>query len=439
MDKYEYRVKTEQLLEYTEKKQYRKAMEIADTIDWRRVKSASMLNTVSEVYEYCGEFQKSRDILFMAFDRSPGSRKIVYRLATLALKVNDPDEASDCYEEFVKLAPKDPNQYILKYRILKVQRAPVEEQIAALEEFKKAEYIEKWAYELAKLYHDAGMVRECLEECDDLILWFSEGKYVYLAMELKMKYKPLTPLQQEKYDKHTGKKTKDIVIPGQEEEDEEEDKTETANGNTQEIPPLKEEAAAEKEEVEEKTVPKQTPAEEKEDVKEDVKEAEEEKSKPRATITRIVTGATLEEALASGVAMAAGLNQEEKAMAERDEELKISGQMKIEDILQEWEEKQKVNADAIEKQKAEDKERLRIERQEAEKRKEASRKAAEEAARKAEEEARKKAAEEAARKAEEEARKKAEEEAARKEAEETARKAEEAAKKAEEARKKAAE
>ncbi len=435
MDKYEYRVKTEQLLEYTEKKQYRKAMEIADTIDWRRVKSASMLNTVSEVYEYCGEFQKSREILFMAFDRSPGSRKIVYRLATLALKVNDPDEASDCYEEFVKLAPKDPNQYILKYRILKVQRAPVEEQIAALEEFKKAEYIEKWAYELAKLYHDAGMVRECLEECDDLILWFSEGKYVYLAMELKMKYKPLTPLQQEKYDKHTGKKTKDIVIPGQEEEDEEEDKTETANGNTQEIPPLKEEAATEKEEVEEKTVPKQTPTEE----KEDVKEAEEEKSKPRAPITRIVTGATLEEALASGVAMAAGLNQEEKAMAERDEELKISGQMKIEDILQEWEEKQKVNADAIEKQKAEDKERLRIERQEAEKRKEASRKAAEEAARKAEEEARKKAAEEAARKAEEEAKKKAEEEAARKEAEETARKAEEAAKKAEEARRKAAE
>ncbi len=435
MDKYEYRVKTEQLLEYTEKKQYRKAMEIADTIDWRRVKSASMLNTVSEVYEYCGEFQKSRDILFMAFDRSPGSRKIVYRLATLALKVNDPDEASDCYEEFVKLAPKDPNQYILKYRILKVQRAPVEEQIAALEEFKKAEYIEKWAYELAKLYHDAGMVRECLEECDDLILWFSEGKYVYLAMELKMKYKPLTPLQQEKYDKHTGKKTKDIVIPGQEEEDEEEDKTETANGNTQEIPPLKEEAATEKEEVEEKSVPKQTPTEE----KDDVKEAEEEKSKPRAPITRIVTGATLEEALASGVAMAAGLNQEEKAMAERDEELKVSGQMKIEDILQEWEEKQKVNADAIEKQKAEDKERLRIERQEAEKRKEASRKAAEEAARKAEEEARKKAAEEAARKAEEEAKKKAEEAAARKEAEETARKAEEAAKKAEEARRKAAE
>ena len=150
MDKYEYRVKTEQMLEYLESKQYKKAMEIADTIDWRRVKSASMLNTVSEIYEYNGEFQKSRDILFVAFDRSPGSRKIVYRLGTLALKINDVEEASDCYEEFVKLAPRDPNQYILKYRILRAQGAPLTEQIAALEDFKKAEYVEKWAYELAE-------------------------------------------------------------------------------------------------------------------------------------------------------------------------------------------------------------------------------------------------------------------------------------------------
>ncbi len=451
MDKYEYRVKTEQLLEYSEKKQYRKAMEIADTIDWRRVKSVSMLNTVSEAYEYCGEFQKSRDILLMAFDRSPGSRKIVYRLAALALKVNDPEEASDCYEEFIKLAPKDPNQYILKYRILKVQKAPLEEQIAALEEFKKAEYIEKWAYELAKLYHEAGMVRECLEECDDLILWFSEGKYVYLAMELKMKYKPLTPLQQEKYDKHTGKKTKDIVIPGQddndEEDNEEDNKMDESESETAEEDVQKSETLKEKNEPEEED-DGQTAALAEEAAKALPKEEEPEevKKKPRAPITRIVTGATLEEALASGVAMAAGLNKEEKAMADRDEELKINGQMKIEDILQEWEEKQKVNANAIEKQKAEDKERLKKERREAEKRKEASRKAAEEAARKAEEEARKKAEEEAKRKAEEEAKKRAAEEEARRKAEEEAkraeearRKAEEEAKKAEEARKKAAE
>ena len=122
MDKYEYRVKTEQMLDHMEKKQYKKAMEIADTIDWRRVKSTSMLNTVSEIYELCGEIQKSRDILFMAFDRAPGSRKIIYRLGLLALKLNDVEEASDCYEEFVKTAPKDPNQHILKYKILKAQK-----------------------------------------------------------------------------------------------------------------------------------------------------------------------------------------------------------------------------------------------------------------------------------------------------------------------------
>ena len=208
MDKYEYRVKTEQMLEHMERKRYKKAMEIADTIDWRRVKNPAMLNSVSEIYEFNGEYQKSRDVLFVAYDRAPNSRKTIYRLGTLALRLNDVDEASDCYEEFVKLAPKDPNQYILKYKILKARRAPLSEQIDALEEFKKAEYIEKWAYELACLYDQTGMTAECLEECDDLILWFSEGKYVYKAMELKMKYKPLTPLQQEKYNSQKKSSTR---------------------------------------------------------------------------------------------------------------------------------------------------------------------------------------------------------------------------------------
>lgn len=204
MDKYEYRVKTEQMLEYMEQKAYGKAMEIADTIDWRKVKNASMLCSVSEIYEQNEKYEKSRDVLFIAYDRTPGSRKIIYRLGILALKLGEPSEAMDCYEEFVSVAPKDPNQYILRYKILKAQNAPITQQIEVLEEFKKAEYIEKWAYELAKLYDEAGMVTECLEECDDLILWFSEGKYVYQAMELKMKYKPLTPLQQEKYDQKPG-------------------------------------------------------------------------------------------------------------------------------------------------------------------------------------------------------------------------------------------
>ena len=204
MDKYEYRVKTEQRLEYMEQKAYGKAMEIADTIDWRKVKNASMLCSVSEIYEQNEKYEKSRDVLFIAYDRTPGSRKIIYRLGILALKLGEPSEAMDCYEEFVSVAPKDPNQYILRYKILKAQNAPITQQIEVLEEFKKAEYIEKWAYELAKLYDEAGMITECLEECDDLILWFSEGKYVYQAMELKMKYKPLTPLQQEKYDQKPG-------------------------------------------------------------------------------------------------------------------------------------------------------------------------------------------------------------------------------------------
>ena len=461
MDKYEYRVKTEQLLEYTEKRQYQKAMEIADTIDWRRVKSASMLNTVSEIYEYCGEYQKSRDILFMAFDRSPGSRKIVYRLGTLALKINDVEEASDCYEEFIKLAPKDPNQYILKYKILKMQGAPLEEQIETLEEFKKAEYIEKWAYELAKLYHEAGMTRECLEECDDLILWFSEGKYVYLAMELKMKYKPLTPLQQEKYDRHTKGAGSAVSYEEPEETDEENDEPEEVQEEVTPEPAEEHNVAAE-EAVEEETAEEEIQsasepgiaaytdkiiqeAELQEPVYEEPKEEPEEPVEPKqrhSAITRVVKGATLEEALASGVAIAAGINKEEKNMAEREEQLRISGQMRIEEILQEWEEKQKANADAIEKQKQEDVERLRKEREEAEKRREADRRAVEEAARRAQEEAARKAAEEEARRAAEEAARKAAEEAARKAAEEEAARkaAEEAARKAaEEAARKAAE
>ena len=211
MDKYEYRIKTEQMLKYAEEKSYRKAMEIADTIDWRKVKNSSMLSTVSEIYENMGELQKAKEILFIAYDKAPTSRKIVYRLGLLSLKSNELDEAMDCYEEFVKMAPKDPNQHILKYKILRAQNAPITQQIEALEDFKHAEYVEKWAYELAKLYHEAGMTAECLEECDDLILWFSEGTYVYQAMELKMKYKPLTPLQQEKYDSRFAGEKKEPV------------------------------------------------------------------------------------------------------------------------------------------------------------------------------------------------------------------------------------
>ena len=432
MDKYEYRVKTEQMLEYAEEKQYKKAMEIADTIDWRRVKNPSMLNTVSEIYEYNGEFQKSRDILFVAYDRAPESRKVIYRLGLLALKINDTDEASDCYEEFVKVAPKDPNQYILKYKILKAQNAPFTEQISALEDFKKAEYVEKWAYELASLYHQAGMTAKCLEECDDLILWFSEGKYVYQAMELKMKYKPLTPLQQEKYDSRPGARPKVNTLAAvkakaaQAKAAEQVKEENTGKEEPQEAKAVREEQAEEKPEEALKTDTTEEAVSEEAEERE--KPAESEKS---SAITRVVAGATLEEALTN---LASGIKIEEEAMAQKEEELLLGGQMKIDEILQEWEEKQKVHADAIEEQKKKDEERIRKEREVAEKRREAERleierKAAEaEAARKAAEEeaARKVAEEEAARKAAEEeaARKAAEEEGARKAAEEAERKAE---------------
>ena len=479
MDKYEYRVKTEQMLDHLEKKEYQKAMDIAESIDWRRVKNASMLNTVSEIYEYNGEFKKGRDILFLAFDRAPGSRKIVYRLGTLALKIKDIREATDCYEEFVKLAPKDPNQYILKYKILRTQGAALSDQIAALEEFKKAEYIEKWAYELAKLYDEAGMTAECLEECDDLILWFSEGKYVYLAMELKMKYKPLTPLQQEKYDSRPGavkkqpqpvKQTESTLEEvddeneydeGSEEEVQESTVQRIDDAQVQEIPPepvpMQEEfeipeEAAQADVVPEEVVPEATAAvEETPMYREEEPEASVETPEEHASaIKQVVTGATLEEALAQGVAVASGINIEEEAMKEREDEILANGQMMIDDILQKWEAKQKDHEEAIAKQKAKDEERLQKEREQArirqeEERKEVERKAAEaEARRKAEEEARRKAEEEAARKAaEEEAARKAAEEEARRKAEEAARREaeEEAARKAaeEEARRKAEE
>ncbi len=430
MDKYEYRVKTEQMLDHLEKKEYQKAMDIAESIDWRRVKNASMLNTVSEIYEYNGEFKKGRDILFLAFDRAPGSRKIVYRLGTLALKIKDIREATDCYEEFVKLAPKDPNQYILKYKILRTQGAALSDQIAALEEFKKAEYIEKWAYELAKLYDEAGMTAECLEECDDLILWFSEGKYVYLAMELKMKYKPLTPLQQEKYDSRPGavkkqpepvKQTESTLEEvddeneydeGSEEEVQESTVQRIDDAQVQEIPPepvpMQEEfeipeEAAQADVVPEEVVPEATAAvEETPMYREEEPEASVETPEEHTSaIKQVVTGATLEEALAQGVAVASGINIEEEAMKEREDEILANGQMMIDDILQKWEAKQKDHEEAIAKQKAKDEERLQKEREQArirqeEERKEVERKAAEaEARRKAEEEARRKAEEEA--------------------------------------------
>ena len=432
MDKYEYRVKTEQMLEHMERKRYKKAMEIADTIDWRRVKNPAMLNSVSEIYEFNGEYQKSRDVLFVAYDRAPNSRKTIYRLGTLALRLNDVDEASDCYEEFVKLAPKDPNQYILKYKILKARHAPLSEQIDALEEFKKAEYIEKWAYELACLYDQTGMTAECLEECDDLILWFSEGKYVYKAMELKMKYKPLTPLQQEKYNSQK-KAYEHPVAESEEAEEQQEEEAKAVEEAPENAVAESSEKDTDKDEDKEaetsilREEPKEASAEdiaakalaavaETEEVpltaeKKEAESSEEPAEKPhkRSSLRQSVKGATLAEALKKGMAVANGENPESKALNKSDEDLRVTGQMKIDDILQAWEAKQKDNAEAIEIQKKKDEEILAQKKLEAEKRREEEarrieeqQRAAEEARRIAEQKAAEEARRAAARRAEEE-------------------------------------
>lgn len=278
VDKQEFRLKTEQMFQYMKEKSYKEALQIAESMEWKKVKNVAVLNAVSEVYEMNEEYQKSRDILFLAYDRAPESKKIIYRLGMLALKMGELKEAMDCYEEFMALAPKDPNGFIFKYKILKAKQAPLEEQIAILEEFKKVEYIEKWAFELAQLYREAGMITECLEECDDLIIWFSEGKYIYKAMELKMQYKPLTPLQHEKYMNRPGMKPVEEE-KAQNEAESEEDTEEKEEILSDDVRKLMEELEAESAEIEaQKTNPEVEPAVVAEGTEET--EATEEENKP---------------------------------------------------------------------------------------------------------------------------------------------------------------
>ena len=363
MDKYEYREKTEQIMKYVQTKSYDKAKEIAETIDWKRVKNASMLCTVSEIYEYTGEYQKSREILFIAYDRSPGSRKIVYRLGTLALRLGETEEALDCYEEFVSMAPKDPNQYILKYKILKAQNAPLKEQIRVLEEFKKAEYIEKWAYELAELYDKAGMTTECLEECDDLILWFSDGVFVQKAMELKIKYKPLTPQQQQKYRTPETEEKSQAGKPAAMEtaqEEELEKKGEILEGQASQGQTAKEEPDQSQE--------IQPEPEKLVDVGQVISMLQDDDKRDalirKLDMSRALTGVFL-------LGMAVGGNQtiEEVThmLGKGEEDVYETGQMRIEEILRQWEERQRKNAAAIEEKKKEAEEKAAKERAKAEK------------------------------------------------------------------------
>ncbi|MBR6770277.1 MAG: hypothetical protein IKM28_03415, partial [Lachnospiraceae bacterium] len=199
MDRYEYKVRAGEIRSLIAEGEFTEAVKIADTIDWHRVKSASMLCIISDLYKINRRFQESRDVLILAHERDPNGRLIVYHLCELSIKLGDLVQALEYYKEFVQIAPRDTGKYILLYKLYEAQDVRLEERIAVLEELKKRDYREKWAYELAYLYHRVGLNTKCVEECDEMFLWFGEGKYVIKALELKLLHSPLTNIQQKKY------------------------------------------------------------------------------------------------------------------------------------------------------------------------------------------------------------------------------------------------
>ena len=213
LDKNEYRARLEEISQLVDRQDYKGALKIVDTIDWRRVRSARTLCMVGEIYEANKRYEDSRKLLLLAHQRAPIGKTVLYRLVELSIKMGEFDEALNYYKKFVEISPNDNSRYILKYKIYRARRSPIEDQIAVLQEYKSREYTERWAYELARLYAKAGMKESCVEECDDLILWFSEGKYVTKAMELKMRFMPLTAKQQESYNKAKGIPVRAVEIP----------------------------------------------------------------------------------------------------------------------------------------------------------------------------------------------------------------------------------
>ena len=203
----------EEISQLVDRQDYKGALKIVDTIDWRRVRSARTLCMVGEIYEANKRYEDSRKLLLLAHQRAPIGKTVLYRLVELSIKMGEFDEALNYYKKFVEISPNDNSRYILKYKIYRARRSPIEDQIAVLQEYKSREYTERWAYELARLYAKAGMKESCVEECDDLILWFSEGKYVTKAMELKMRFMPLTAKQQESYNKAKGIPVRAVEIP----------------------------------------------------------------------------------------------------------------------------------------------------------------------------------------------------------------------------------
>ncbi len=229
MDKYEYKVRADEINALIAEGKFAEAVKLADTIDWRRVKSVMMLCKISDLYKINRRYQESRDILLLAYEKHPTGRLIVYSLCELSIKMEDCVQAIEYYKEFVQIAPRDTGRYILQYRLYEAQDVSLEERIAVLEEFKKRDYREKWAYELAYLYHRIGLSTKCVEECDEMFLWFGEGKYVIKALELKKLHVPLNADQQDKYDLWMQAKESEAE-PFEEEPEEENYEEDSAEG-----------------------------------------------------------------------------------------------------------------------------------------------------------------------------------------------------------------
>ena len=343
MDKSEYKLRAEEIKDLISRGEYAQAAEIADTIDWRRVKSVMMLCTISDLYKINRRYEDARDMLLLAYERRPGGRTICYSLCELSIKMEEYVQAIEYYKEFVQVAPKDPGRYILQYKLYEAQDVSLEERIAVLEELKKRDYREKWAYELAYLYHRVGLAARCVEECDELILWFGEGKYVIKAMELKMLHQPLTPEQQEKYDhrndgigrkdsskrKPSFRKSKERPAPNPRIADKvRKDVHVTDSIDLPDLPEPMVRTHASEPEAESQP-----------------------KTRIRSTsdISTTISGASLSDALKAGVAVASGAVAPESA----SDDSQMTGKMKIEEILANWEATQRENAKILEKSQEE--------------------------------------------------------------------------------------
>ena len=212
MDKYEYKLRAEEIKSLIREKKYREAVEIADTIDWRNVRNSMMLCSISDLYKMCKRYEDSRDVLLLAYQRNPGGRMILYSLCELSIKLGDVVNAMEYFKEFAAVAPRDTGKYVLRYKLYTAQEVGLEERIAILEELQQYECKEKWMYELAYLYHMQGHSEKCVEECNQIVIYFGDGKYVIKALELKALYEPLSAEQDAIYRRLTGPKENDILV-----------------------------------------------------------------------------------------------------------------------------------------------------------------------------------------------------------------------------------